>query len=132
MRNTFAKHITELANKDPRIILMMGDIGNRMFDEFKSIANDKFINCGIAEANMMSMAAGLALSGMRPFVYTITPFVTLRCLEQIRISVAYHNAKVILVGLPSQRPAIYPLRVLNLLFRLIFLWLAICCNQSLH
>ncbi len=101
MRNTFAKHITELAKKDPRIILMMGDIGNRMFDEFKSIATDKFINCGIAEANMMSMAAGLALSGMRPFVYTITPFVTLRCLEQIRISVAYHNAKVILVGTGS-------------------------------
>ena len=80
---------------------MMGDIGNRMFDDFKKVAPDRFINCGIAEANMMSMAS-LAMNGMEPFVYTITPFATLRCLEQIRTSVAYHDAKeVVIVGTGS-------------------------------
>ena len=101
MRNSFARKLTELASQDKRVILLMGDIGNKMFDEFKNVAKDRFINCGIAEANMMSMAAGLALNGLRPFVYTITPFVTLRCLEQIRTSVAYHEAKVVIVGTGS-------------------------------
>ncbi len=101
MRNSFASKLTQLAKKDKRIVLLMGDIGNKMFDQFKDVAHDRFINCGIAEANMMSMAAGLALNGMRPFVYTITPFVTLRCLEQIRTSVAYHHANVVIVGTGS-------------------------------
>ena len=72
-----------------------------MFDEFKYFASNRFINCGIAEANMMSMAAGLAMSGLRPIVYTITPFLTTRCLEQIKVSVAYHEAPVILIGTGS-------------------------------
>ena len=101
MRNCFANYLTEIAKNDNRIVLMMGDIGNRMFDDFKKVAPERFINCGIAEANMMSMAAGLAMNGMRPFVYTITPFATLRCLEQIRTSVAYHDAKVVIVGTGS-------------------------------
>ena len=52
-------------------MLLSGDIGNKMFDDFKQIAPDRFINCGIAEAGMMSVAGGLALSGLRPVVYTI-------------------------------------------------------------
>ena len=75
-----------------------GDIGNRMFDEYKKVAPSRFLNCGIAEANMMSMAAGMALNGLRPVVYTITPFTTTRCLEQIRTGVAYHEAPVVIVG----------------------------------
>ena len=98
MRNSFAKHLTNLAKTNQRIVLLMGDIGNRMFDDFKKVDPNRFINCGIAESNMMSMAAGLALNGLKPFVYTITPFVTLRCLEQIRTSVSYHDASVIIIG----------------------------------
>ena len=78
MRSLFAQEITSLAKKNNKIVLLSGDIGNRMFDEFKDFAPDRFINCGIAEANMMSMAAGMSLCGLRPFVYTITPFVTVR------------------------------------------------------
>ena len=90
MRNAFAKEITTLAELDSRIVLLSGDIGNRLFDDFKSSYPDRFYNCGIAEANMVGVAAGLALSGMRPVCYTITPFITYRCLEQIRIDVCYH------------------------------------------
>ena len=98
MRNAFASHITELVETDRRIVLLSGDIGNRLFDDFKKVAPDNFYNCGVAEANMMSMAAGLALNGLRPVVYTIAPFVTVRCLEQIRVGVCYHGASVVIVG----------------------------------
>ena len=101
MRNKFAEVIVKLARKRDDICLLSGDIGNRMFDDFKKVAPDRFLNCGIAEANMMSMAAGLALSGLRPIVYTITPFTTTRCLEQIRTGVAYHEAPVVIVGTGS-------------------------------
>lgn len=90
-----------LAKERDDICLLSGDIGNRMFDEFKKEAPKRFLNCGIAEANMMSMAAGLALSGLKPIVYTITPFTTTRCLEQIRTGVAYHEAPVVIVGTGS-------------------------------
>ncbi len=98
MRNAFAQEITRLAGDDPRIVLLSGDIGNRLFDEFKARCPDRFFNCGVAEQNMMSVAAGMALSGLRPVVYTIVPFVTTRCLEQIRVDVCYHAAPVVIVG----------------------------------
>ena len=101
MRDAFAKELTRLAGINPDIVLLSGDIGNRMFDSFKEVAKNRFINCGIAEANMMSMAAGLAMSGLKPVVYTITPFTTTRCLEQIKVSVAYHESPVIIVGTGS-------------------------------
>jgi len=98
MRNAFAEEITSLGADDPRVVLLSGDIGNRLFDEFKQRAQDRFYNCGVAEANMMGVAAGLALCGLRPVVYTITPFATTRCLEQIRVDVCYHKAPVLIVG----------------------------------
>ena len=101
MRSTFANCITNLAKNRSDIFLLSGDIGNRMFDDFKEIAPNRFINCGIAEGNMMSVAAGLALSKFRPFVYTITPFTTIRCLEQIKIGACYHNAPLVIVGTGS-------------------------------
>jgi transketolase len=80
---------------------LSGDIGNKLFDKFKNANPGRFINCGIAEANMMGVAAGLALSGLRPIVYTITPFTTTRCFEQIRVDACYHNVPVIIVGTGS-------------------------------
>tara|TARA_B100002019_G_C21249953_1_gene590570 strand:+ start:645 stop:1565 length:921 start_codon:yes stop_codon:yes gene_type:complete len=101
MRNTFSRELLHLAKKDKNIILLSGDIGNRMFDELKKNCPNQFLNCGIAEANMMSMAAGMALCGARPVIYTITPFTTLRCFEQIKISVSYQQAPVVIVGTGS-------------------------------
>ena len=101
MRNAFANKMTELSQIRDDLVLLSGDIGNRMFDKFKSIAPERFINCGIAESNMMSVASGLALTGMRPVIYTITPFTTSRCFEQIKIGAAYHNANIVIVGTGS-------------------------------
>lgn len=101
MRTAFAKEVTQIASIRNDIVLLSGDIGNRMFDEFKLKANSRFFNCGIAESNMMSVAAGMALCGLRPIIYTITPFTTLRCLEQIKIGTAYHKVPVIIIGTGS-------------------------------
>lgn len=98
MRNAFADEIFKLAENDPRIVLLAGDIGNRLFDSFKAKFPDRFYNCGVAEANMASMAAGLAMCGLRPVTYTIAPFNTTRCLEQIRDDICYHNVPVLIVG----------------------------------
>ena len=72
-----------------------------MFDKFKEFDSNRFLNCGIAEANMMSIASGMALTGLRPIIYTITPFTTSRCFEQIKIGAAYHNANIVIVGTGS-------------------------------
>jgi transketolase len=98
MRNAFADEITSLAAEDQRIFLLSGDIGNRLFDTYKRHFGNRFINCGVAEANMISMASGMALCGLRPIAYTIDSFITTRCLEQIRIDICYHNAPAIIVG----------------------------------
>jgi transketolase len=101
MRNAFAAAITELAATDERIVLLSGDIGNRLFDTFRERFPTRFYNCGVAEANMTGMAAGLALSGLRPFTYTITPFATTRVIEQIRVDICYHDVPVVIVGTGS-------------------------------
>ena len=101
MRNAFADEVTKLAAEDNKIVLLSGDIGNRLFEKLKEQRPQQFLNCGIAEGNMMSVAAGMGLCGLRPIVYTITPFATTRCLEQIRIDVAYHNSPVLIVGTGS-------------------------------
>jgi transketolase len=101
MRNAFAKQITALGQQDPRVVLLSGDIGNRLFDDFKAKCPDRFYNCGVAEANMIGVAAGLALNGLRPVCYTITPFITYRCMEQIRVDVCYHDVPVTIVGTGS-------------------------------
>ena len=98
MRNAFADEITQLGAKDSRIVLLSGDIGNRLFDKFKEQNNVRFLNCGVAEANMMGMAAGMAMCGLKPVVYTIAPFTTTRCFEQIRVDVCYHEVPVTIVG----------------------------------
>jgi len=99
MRNAFADEITLLAQQDERIVLLSGDIGNRLFDKYKATCPDRFFNCGVAEANMISMGSGMALSGMIPIAYTIASFLVYRAYEQIRVDVAYHNNPMILLGL---------------------------------
>ncbi|MBD5781397.1 transketolase [Pelagicoccus sp. NFK12] len=98
MRNAFAQEIEKLAQDDPRIILLSGDIGNRLFDSFKERFPERFINCGVAEANMVGMAAGLAMAGMRPVIYTIASFLIYRPYEQLRLDVGYHGLPVCIVG----------------------------------
>ncbi len=98
MRNAFADEVTRLAAADERIVLLMGDIGNRLFDKFRAAYPGRFYNCGVAEGNMVSMAAGLAACGLRPVCYTITPFVTYRVMEQIRLDLCYHRQPVLVVG----------------------------------
>ena len=98
MRNAFATELTALAGRDERLVLLSGDIGNKLFDEFKARFPARFVNCGVAEANMMSVAAGLALCGLRPVTYTIASFATMRCLEQIRIDACYHNLPIVLAA----------------------------------
>lgn len=101
MRNKFAELITKAASKEEHICLLYADIGNRLFDKFKSVAPQRAINAGIAEANMTSMASGMTAMGMRPFIYTITPFTTARNFEQIKVDIAYANAPVVIVGTGS-------------------------------
>ena len=98
MRNEFANTVTELAMSEKELVLLAGDIGNKLFDKFKEQCPERFYNCGVAEANMTGVASGLAASGLRPITYTITPFNTARCFEQIRLDVCYPNHPVIIVG----------------------------------
>jgi transketolase len=98
MRNAFADELTRIGSDDPRLVMLSGDIGNKLFDKFRAAHPTRFFNCGVAEANMMGVAAGMALNGLRPVAYTITPFITTRCLEQIRTDVCYHEAPVTVVS----------------------------------
>jgi transketolase len=97
MRNAVVSAIHEAAQKDPRIYFLSGDGGRALMDMFEDIP-DRVLNCGMAEQNLIGAAAGLALSGMKVFVYGLAPFVTLRCLEQIKVDVAYHNLDVTILG----------------------------------
>ncbi len=101
MRNTFAEEITKLAVKNKKIVLLSGDIGNRLFDNFRKIHRNRFYNCGIAEASMTGIASGLASMGFLPVTYTITPFNTMSCLEQIKLDICYPNLPIIVVGTGS-------------------------------
>ena len=100
MRDTFVKTLVGLAKEDKKIELVTGDLGFGVLKPFWEQCPDQFTNAGIAEQNMTSMAAGMALEGKTVFTYSIGNFPTLRCLEQIRNDCAYHNAnvKVVCIG----------------------------------
>ncbi len=98
MRQRFIDTLSQIASNDPRIYLIVGDLGFGVVDGFAEKFPDRFFNCGVAEQNMMGMAAGLALSGKIVFAYSICNFVTFRCLEQIRNDICYHRAAVNIVG----------------------------------
>lgn len=100
MRDTFVRTLVELAKNNKNIELVTGDLGFGVLKPFWEQCPDQFTNAGIAEQNMTSMAAGMALEGKTVFTYSIGNFPTLRCLEQIRNDCAYHNAnvKVVCIG----------------------------------
>ena len=100
MRDTFVRTLVELARENRNIELVTGDLGFGVLKPFWEALPDQFIDAGIAEQNMTSLAAGMALEGKIVFTYSIGNFPTLRCLEQIRNDCAYHNAnvKIVCVG----------------------------------
>lgn len=97
MRDTFVRTLVELAKRDRNIELVTGDLGFGVLKPFWEQCPDQFTNAGIAEQNMTTVAAGMALEGKTVFTYSIGNFPTLRCLEQIRNDCAYHNANVKIV-----------------------------------
>lgn len=99
MRNEFARLLSERATSDNAIKLITGDLGYGVLDDFKERNPKQFINSGINEQAMMGMAAGMASVGLRPFVYSIGNFPTLRCLEQIRNDVCFMNNPVTIVSI---------------------------------
>ncbi|MDC0059760.1 transketolase [Pelagibacteraceae bacterium] len=98
MRNAFVQEITKIAQKNNKIVLLAGDIGYKLFDDFQKKYPDRFYNCGVAEANMTTTASGLALKGFVPITYTIATFNVYKTLEQIKIDICYPNLGVIIVG----------------------------------
>jgi transketolase len=99
MRDAFIRALTELAAEDPRVVLVNGDLGFKVLDDFIARYPDNYINAGIAEQNMTAVACGMALTGARAFTYSIGNFPTLRCLEQLRNDVCYHRADVTVVAI---------------------------------
>lgn len=100
MRTAFITQLIEEAKKNDKIFLIVGDLGFNVVEPFKEQFPDRFLNAGINEQSMIGIAAGLAKDGYNVYVYSIGNFPTLRCMEQIRYDVAYHNAnvKVVSVG----------------------------------
>jgi transketolase len=98
MRTTFINTLIELARKDSRIYLVIADLGFSVVEDFQKEFPERFINTGIAEANAVNIASGLAVTGKIPFVYSIVPFLTMRAFEQVRVNCAYMNTNVKLVG----------------------------------
>jgi transketolase len=98
VRNAFIDELCLAAEKDPSIWLLTADLGFSVLESFIEKFPNRYLNVGVAEQNMMGVAAGLALSGKRVFAYSIVNFATLRCFEQIRNDIVYHGANVTIVG----------------------------------
>ena len=98
MRGAFMRSLLALAERDPRVWLLTGDLGFSVLEPFAERFPERFVNAGVAEQNMIGVAAGLAHSGKRVFVYSIANFPTLRCFEQIRNDVCYHGLPVRIVS----------------------------------
>ena len=99
MRHSFIKELKKLAQKDPDVFLITGDLGFGVFDEFIDTYPNQFLNAGVAEQNMTMVAAGMALQGKKVYTYSIGNFPTLRCLEQIRNDICYHDLNVTIVSI---------------------------------
>jgi transketolase len=98
MRDAFIRSMTGLAEADPMVTLITGDLGFGVLSDFARRFPKQFVNAGVAEQNMTAIAAGMALEGHKVYTYSIANFTTLRCLEQIRNDVCYHDANVTIVS----------------------------------
>ena len=117
MRRAFGKTIVKIAEKDPTVILLSGDVEQEM-EEYKKRFPDRYINVGLCEQTMISMAAGMASEGLRPYVYSITPFLIERPFEQIKIDIDEQDLPVTLIGnadYPSHGPTHRPLNAQKLI-----------------
>ena len=100
MRTAFIQQLIEEAKINDKVFLLVADLGYGVVESFARQFPDRFLNVGIAEQNMAGIAAGLAKEGFIPFIYSIGNFPTLRCMEQIRYDICYHqlNVNIIAVG----------------------------------
>src|SRR3989344_8791053 len=98
MRFEVIKTIYDHALSNPKVFFLTGDLGHAHLDDFRKNLPNQYINAGIAEQNMIGIAAGLALSGNKVFVYSIAPFITMRCYEQIKVDICYQTIGVVMIG----------------------------------
>jgi transketolase len=98
MRNAFSRALVRAAQADPRVLLLTGDHGYTLFDEFRATCPAQYVNAGVAEQNMVGVAAGLAKGGFRPVVYGLSAFVPVRVYEQIKLDVCYEELPVVFMG----------------------------------
>jgi transketolase len=98
MRAAVLDKLFQQMETDDRIFFLTADMGINLVEKFEERYPKRFLNVGIAEQNLIGVAAGLAESGMRPYVYTISNFLVHRCLEQIRNDIVIHNLPVVLLG----------------------------------
>lgn len=96
MRDDFIKYLLDLGKRDKDLIVITADLGFGLFDDLNEEIGERFINCGICEQLMSSMACGLSKVGKRVITYSISVFPTLRCIEQIRNDICYHNSDVLI------------------------------------
>ena len=98
MRDAFITELSKLAQNDPDTVLITGDLGFGVLTDFAKRFPNQFINAGVAEQNMTALACGMAMEGCKVYTYSIGNFPTLRCLEQIRNDICYHDANVTIVA----------------------------------
>ena len=98
MRKEFAQHIEKIAVENEKIIFLTGDLGFMALENIRTAIGDRFVNVGVSEQNMITMAASLAYEGLLPICYSIAPFAVFRPAEQIRVDVCLHNLNVKIVG----------------------------------
>ncbi|MGE4278713.1 MAG: transketolase family protein [Magnetospirillum sp.] len=98
MRDAFFLRLYDIARQDPAVVLLSNDFGAPSLDRFRADLAGQFVNAAISEQNMISMAAGMAMAGRKPVVYSIASFLTLRALEQVKVDICVMGAKVMLVG----------------------------------
>lgn len=98
MREAFVRALSQLAERDPSVMLVNGDLGFGILTDFIRRFPGQYVNAGIAEQNMTAIACGMALTGARAYTYSIGNFPTLRCLEQLRNDVCYHRSNVTVVA----------------------------------
>ena len=101
MRNLFIKELIKEAQKNEKIVLVVGDLGFNVIEPFKNRYPNRFFNAGVSEQSMIGIASGLALKGFQVFVYSIANFPTFRCAEQIRNDMDYHNLSITIVSVGS-------------------------------